>query len=183
MASPFVGEIRLLGFTFAPLGWANCNGQLLSIAEYDTLFALIGTTYGGDGQTTFAVPDLRSRVALHQGQGPGMPNYVLGQTGGQPTSSLSATTMPAHTHGVTGTVAQAAAAAGGTTAVPGGNIPAGSTGGENYAPASDADGSLAPMQITGTLQAVGNGSPFENMPPFLAFNYCIALQGIFPTQS
>ena len=183
MASPFVGEIRLLGFTFAPLGWANCNGQLLAIAEYDALFALIGTTYGGDGVNTFAVPDLRSRVAIHQGQGAGMPNYVLGQTGGQPTSSLTASTMPAHTHGVTGTVAQAAAAAGGSTAVPGGNIPAGSTGGENYDLATAATGSLAPMQITGTLQAVGSGSPFENMPPFLAFNYCIALQGIFPSQS
>lgn len=172
-----------MGFSFATVGWAFCNGQLLSIAENDALFALIGTTYGGDGVTTFALPDLRGRVALHQGQGPGLPNYVIGQTGGQPSVSLPLASMPAHTHGVTGTVAQAAAATGGTTAVPGGNIPAGSAGGENYAAANLANGSMAPMQITGTLQPAGGGQPFENMPPFLAFNYCIALFGIFPSQA
>jgi microcystin-dependent protein len=177
-STPFIGEIDLFGYNFAPLGWAACNGQLLSIAENDALFALIGTTYGGDGNTTFAVPDLRGRIALHQGQG-----FILGQSAGQSSVTLGANQMPVHTHGVTGSIAQAAAATAGTTDVPGGNIPAGSTSGENYAPATAADGSLAPMQFTGTLQATGSGQPIDNMAPYLAMNYCIALQGIFPSQS
>ena len=182
-ATPFVGEISLLGFGFNPVGWLRCDGSLLPIAQYDTLFALIGTTYGGDGQVTFGIPDLRGRVALHQGTGPGQPGYVIGQSGGQPTVALTAAQMPGHAHSVTGTISQPASATPGTTAAPAGNIPAGSTTGENYAPASAADGSMAPMQITGTLQAAGGGQPFDNMPPFLACNYCIAVEGIFPQPS
>ena len=183
MSNPYIGEIRLLGFSFAPPGWVPCNGSLLPIGDYDALFALIGTTYGGDGQTTFAVPDMRGRVALHQGTGPGQPNYVMGQTGGQASVTVGVANMPAHTHGLTGSVAQAAAAGGGSTAAPGGNIPAASAGRENYAPASAADGTLAAMQIGGSLQPAGGGQPLDNMPPYLAFNYCMATQGIFPSQA
>lgn len=183
MSTPFVGEIKPLGFNFAPVGWAPCNGALLAIAQYDTLFALIGTTYGGDGQTTFAVPDLRGRVALHQGQGPGQPNYVIGQTGGQASTSVTVQNMPAHAHALTGSVAQAASANPGTTEAPGGNIPAGSGGGDNYAAASAADGAMAPLQIGGSLQPAGGGQPIDLMPPYLAFNYCISLFGIFPSQN
>jgi microcystin-dependent protein len=183
MSTPYIGEIRLVGFNFAPIGWMPCNGSLLPIAQYDALFALIGTTYGGDGQTTFAIPDLRGRVVVHQGQGAGLPNYIIGQKSGQPTASLLQGNMPAHAHQITGTVAQAASAAAGTTDAPGGNIPAGSATGENYAPVSAANGSMAPIQITGTLQPAGGGQPFGNMPPFLAFNYCIAVEGIFPSQA
>jgi len=182
-ALPYIGEIALLGFNFAPIGWARCDGSLLPISQYDALFALIGTTYGGDGQTTFAVPDLRGRVPVHQGTGPGLPNYVLGQVAGQSSVTLAAAQMPSHSHAVTGSVSQAAAAGPGTTAAPGGNVPAGSNSGENYAAAASANGNLAPMQFTGSLQAAGGNQPFDNMPPYLAFNFCIAVEGIFPSPS
>lgn len=183
MAFPYLGEIALLGFNFPPVGWALCDGSLLPISEYSALFALLGTTYGGNGQTTFALPDLRGRVPVHQGTGPGLPTYVLGQAGGQPSVTLIASQIPSHTHAVTGSINQAAAAGLGTTAAPGGNIPAGSNSGENYAPAAGANGNLAPLQVTGSLQTAGGGQPFDNMAPFLGFNFCIALEGIFPQQA
>src|SRR5437016_6623328 len=98
MSSPYVGQLLLVPYNFAPVGWALCNGQLLAIAENDTLFTLIGTTYGGDGVTTFALPDLQSRVPIHQGQGPGSSNYVIGQNGGSETITLTSNQMPVHSH-------------------------------------------------------------------------------------
>jgi len=102
MSQPFIGQIVLVGFNFAPPGWAFCNGQLLPIAEYDALFALIGTTYGGDGQTTFALPDLQGRVPIHQGQGPGLQNYLIGEVSGVEQVTITATQMPQHTHALDG---------------------------------------------------------------------------------
>lgn len=183
MSTPYIGEIRLMGFNFAPIGWVPCDGRLLQIAVYDALFSLIGTTYGGDGNSTFAVPDMRGRVALHQGTGPGLPSRVIGQASGQSTASVTAAQMPAHSHQLTGPIVQAATSAAGTTAAPGGNIPAGSAAGENYAPASAADGTLAPIQVTGSLQATGGGAPIDLMPPYLAFNYCMSTEGIYPSQN
>ena len=98
MTTPYIGEIRLVGFNFAPRGWMACNGQLLSIATYSALFSLLGTTYGGDGITTFALPDLRSRIPVHQGQGPGLSNYVIGQMSGTESVTLTQNQIPAHTH-------------------------------------------------------------------------------------
>src|SRR5215213_5449370 len=98
MSEPFVGEIRIVGFNFAPRGWAMCNGQILPIAQNTALFSLLGTTYGGNGQTTFALPDLRSRVPIHFGQGPGLSNYDLGQVSGTESDTLIVNNLPAHTH-------------------------------------------------------------------------------------
>src|SRR5262245_2996958 len=98
MSQPYIGEIRMVGFNFAPLGWALCNGQLLAISQNTALFSLLGTTYGGNGQTTFALPDLRGRIPIHQGQGPGLSNRVLGEVGGQESVALTSQQMPAHTH-------------------------------------------------------------------------------------
>src|SRR3712207_3315813 len=100
MSEPFIGEIRMVGFNFAPRGWATCDGQLLSIAQNTALFSLLGTTYGGNGQTTFALPDLRGRAALHQGQGPGLTNRVIGEASGTETVTLTTNQMPSHSHGV-----------------------------------------------------------------------------------
>src|SRR6185437_6642496 len=103
MADPFLGEIRMVGWNFAPNGWALCNGQLLAINQYTALFSLLGTTYGGNGTTTFALPNLQSRLSVHQGQGPGLSSYALGQNGGTPNVTLDATTIPAHQHALNAT--------------------------------------------------------------------------------
>jgi len=180
---PHIGELALFGFNFPPVGWARCEGQLLPIVQYDALFTLIGTTYGGDGQTTFALPDLRGRVVLHQGTGPGLPAYSIGQAAGVPQTSLTVAQMPAHSHNLTGTAAVPASAGAGTSPNPAGNIPAGSATVENYAPAAAATGTLGPLQVAGTAQATGGGQPVPTQPPYLAVNICIALEGIFPQQN
>jgi microcystin-dependent protein len=182
-AQPFIGEIVLCGFNFAPIGWARCEAQLMPISGNEALFSLIGTTYGGDGAVTFALPDLRGRVVLHQGQGPGQPNYAIGQAGGQTQTTIALANMPAHTHALTGTVSQPATAGAGTTTVPTGNIPALNAAAENYAPDTAFSGALAPLSVTGTAQATGSGQPLDNMPPYLAVGYCIALEGVYPARS
>ena len=165
MDAPFLGEIRLVAFEFAPPGWARCEGQLLPISENDALFALLGTTYGGDGRTTFALPDLRGRVALHSGQGAGLSPRAPGERGGVEQVTLAVGQLAAHTH------ARSASGAQGTTDSPAGAAPAG--GGEYGAP----DGTkLAPTGKSGA------GRPHDNMPPFLALSYIIALEGIFPSR-
>jgi microcystin-dependent protein len=178
MSQPFIGEIRLTGHNFAPSGWAFCNGQLISIAENETLFALIGTTYGGDGQTTFALPDLRGRVVLGAGQGPGLSNYSFGQTGGTEQVTLSSNQMPAHRHNVL-----AASSGSGAVASPAGKVwSANSNSGSLQYAAGSANPpivSMAPAQV-GTA---GSSQPHENMPPFLGLSYIISLFGIFPSQS
>jgi microcystin-dependent protein len=155
---------------FTPQGWATCNGQVLSIAGNEALFSLLGATYGGDGQNTFALPDLRSRVPLHQGQGSGLSNRALGASGGEESVTLVAPQLPAHTH-------PAAANSGPATATsPAGNVWAAG----NNTPYSDqpADGQMSGA----TIQAAGGGQPHDNMLPFLAVTFIIALQGIFPSQ-
>jgi microcystin-dependent protein len=169
MASPYVGEIRMFGGNFAPQGWALCNGQLLPISEYDSLFNLIGTTYGGDGQNTFALPDLQSRVTIHEGQGPGLSNYVLGQSGGVETVTLTTSQIPAHTH-----VPNASDA--GQSDNPANNFWASSNSGLPYDVAPGSIGMNA-----GSIQLSGGSQPHENMIPFLVVNYIISLYGVYPT--
>ena len=167
MAQPYVGEIRLFAGNFAPAGWLFCHGQLLSISENETLFQLIGTTYGGDGQSTFAMPDLRGRVPLHGGNG-----YVLAETGGVETVTLTSAQVPAHSH------ALRASSAAGTGSGPGNALLA-ATGSVNSYGSGNADQSMT----AGALSSSGSSQPHDNMAPFLAVNYIISLSGIFPSPS
>ncbi|HEX9994322.1 MAG TPA: tail fiber protein [Acidimicrobiales bacterium] len=169
MSEPFLGEIRLFPYTFAPRGWAFCQGQLLSIAQNTALFSLLGVTYGGNGQTTFGLPDLRGRVAMSSGQGPGLSNYVLGETGGEETVTLLQNQMPMHNHMVNAS-SQASSAS-----RPSGQFP--SAGGA-YTGATD--GSLMNPSMIG---AAGGSQPHDNMQPYLTLNYCIALEGIYPSRN
>ena len=173
MASdPYIGTIMLFGGNFAPLGWAQCNGQLLPISQYDALFSLIGTTYGGDGQSTFALPDLRSRVPIHQGQGAGLSNYSLGENGGLEAVTLLSNQLPAHSHPAMGN-----SGAGTSTDPTGGVWASGPT--STYIAGASANTNMNPTSISGS----GGGQPHDNMLPFLTLNFCIALEGIWPSQS
>lgn len=177
MSNPYLGELRPFAGNFAPRGWALCNGALLSIAQETALFALLGTTYGGDGVTTFGLPDLRGRVALSQGQGPGLTNRVLGEKSGTETVTITVSTMPAHTHTVIATSAAA------TSPQPSGLVPgAGVNGGLFYLNSGAASPVDAPPVATAVTQT-GGSQPHENMMPVLAINYIIALVGIFPSQN
>ena len=176
----FIGEIRLFTFNFAPTGWAMCNGQILPINQNQALFALLGTTYGGDGQVNFALPDLRSRVPMHQGQGGGLSQRDLGERAGSESVTLTVGHMPAHAHHAGG-MALASTDSVGDATTPDGNIPARANDGEsNYREPDTADGSMA---VTGISAPSGEGQSHPNMPPYLALNYCIALQGIFPSRT
>jgi len=170
MSDPFIGEIRLFGFNFAPVGWAMCQGQLLSISQNTALFSLLGTTYGGNGTTNFALPDLRGRVPLSMGQGTGLANYVLGQSAGAETTSLSAAQLPTHTHTLQGSAAPA------SSDQPGGGV-LGRTSQSIYS-APPASVALDPSSVTST----GGSQPVDLHQPYLALNFCIALQGIFPSR-
>ena len=169
MPDPFIGEIRLFAGNFAPDGWAFCDGQLLQIADNDALYQLIGTTYGGDGQSTFALPDLRGRLPVGTGQGAGLTNRPLGQRAGTEAVSLTTAQMPAHTHRA---LASSAAA---TTSSPRGAVPAA---GGAYAAAPDAS-TVLDDNLTG---GAGKGATHPNLQPSLAVSYIISLFGIFPSQ-
>lgn len=176
MSQPFVGEIRLFGCNFAPVGWQVCDGRLMAIAENDVLYTLIGTTYGGDGVTTFGLPDLRGRLAMGQGQGPGLTNRVMGELAGTETVTLNVQQIPAHTHTVLASTGVA------TTGTPGtGVIPGAVSNQTMYV----TDLTLA-TPFTAAAQSIGNAGgsqPHENCMPGLAINYCISLYGIFPSQN
>ncbi|MCA0381785.1 MAG: tail fiber protein [Bacteroidetes bacterium] len=182
---PFLGMICIFGFNFPPRGWAFCQGQLLSIAQNTALFSLLGTTYGGNGQTTFALPDLRGRVPLGQGQGPGLPNYTLGEIAGSTTTTLLTTNMPQHIHQVSLSIPVASTA--GTEAAPANGLStlAAAVDGSGlevmtYTQAT-ADRTLKPFVANTGI--AGGSQPFNNMQPYLAVNYCIAMQGIFPSRN
>jgi len=178
MSTPTVGEIRIVGFTFAPVGWVPCAGQLLSISEYDTLYMLLGTTYGGDGVNTFGVPDFRGRIIPGTGQGPGLTNYSPGQQGGSENVTLITANMPAHGHPFT---AQLNA----TTQGPGLNDPTGAYFGPStkgfYASAAK-DSTLGLNAVNGSALPAGGSTPHSNVQPVQALNYIIATEGIFPSQ-
>ena len=166
MAEPFLSEIRIMSFDFAPKGWALCNGQVLQINQNQALFSLLGTMYGGNGQTTFALPDLQTRVPIHMGQG-----QTLAQRGGEQAHTLNQQDMPMHTHVAQGTSANA------DSPIPFGNF----LGAANnmYGPPTSNLTTLIPS----TISTAGGGQPHENMQPYLVLNFCIALQGIFPSQN
>lgn len=171
MSQPFIGAIRMFGGNFPPLGHAFCNGQLLAISQNDALFALIGTTYGGDGQITFALPNMQGRVPVHQGNLGGGGSYVLGQVGGTEQVTLALSQMPAHTH-----TAQGNASDGGQSS-PANNF-WGSAADNRYSTTAPA----APMNNL-ALALSGGSQPHENMLPFQCINFIIALFGIFPSQN
>lgn len=169
MADPFVAEIRIFPFNFAPRGWAFCNGQILPISQNTALFSLLGTTYGGNGQSTFALPDLQGSVALHPGQGPGLSLYDLGQIGGSDTVNLLQSEIPAHSHTLRGN----------------------NTLGDNPAPAGHALARYANayqqnstqnlvLMNPAALPPAGGSQPHNNLQPYLTLNFCIALQGVYP---
>ena len=166
MAQPYVGEIRMFGGSFAPAGWMFCEGQLLPITENETLFNLIGTTYGGNGQSTFSLPDLRGRVPIHQGQG--QSNYLLAETGGVESVTVTQNQMPIHAH-------TPLASKTGASDNPAFLFWANSTTGKPYSAAPP-----AVQMNTGTITPVGGSQPHENMIPFLCVSYIISLFGIFP---
>jgi microcystin-dependent protein len=168
MSEPFLAEIRIMGFNFPPRGWATCDGQILPINQNQSLYSLLGTTYGGDGRTTFALPDLRGRVPVH----PGADGVVLGERSGEETHTLTVVEMPSHTH-----AAQASSAAG-TTPIPNGNVLASTAPSEVY----HEDAARLAMR-TGTVGNVGASQPHENMQPYTTLNFCIALQGLFPSRN
>lgn len=168
---PYIGQIMAFGGNFAPQGWALCDGSLLPISQYDALFSLIGTTYGGDGQTTFAVPDLRSRAALHQGQGPGLSSYSLGQSGGAEAVTLTENQLSPHSHPAMGH------SGAGDNVHPAGAVWA--TSSTNLYTAGAA--ANAAMDAT-SIAPSGGSQPHDNMLPFLTLNFCIALEGIYPSQ-
>ena len=167
MAQPYVGEIRMFAGNFAPAGWMFCEGQLLPISENETLFQLIGTTYGGDGESTFALPDLRGRVPIHQGNG-----LILAETGGVETVTLTTSQIPAHTHPLLGSSAS-------TTS----NDPKGNVGARVTVAAVFAYGTDAPLQplSPAAVGPTGGSQPHDNFAPYLCINFIISLFGIFPS--
>ncbi|MEO8515470.1 MAG: tail fiber protein [Flavobacterium sp.] len=167
----YLGEIKLVPYNFAPTGWARCDGQLLSIAQNQALFALLGTTYGGNGQTTFALPDLRGRVPMSDGQGPGLTPRVLGEMGGTETNTLTVAQMPAHNHTVNGVSTD------GDQNIPTGSLPANTKLLDKEYSAGNADTTMSPQMIGIT----GGSQPVNNVQPYTTLTYIIAVQGIFPS--
>jgi microcystin-dependent protein len=179
LMDPFLGEIRAVGFNFAPQGWALCQGQLLPVAQNTALFSLLGTTYGGNGRTTFSLPDLRGRLIVSPGHGPGLSNYSLGQVSGTETVGLLSSQLPAHIHGLTGVVVRVSSNSA-NVASPAGTILAAT---EDLHYSSGSGTQMGSSAITGTAQPVGGNTGHTNLMPYLALNYIIALQGIFPPRS
>lgn len=176
MSESFVGEIRLFGFPRVPDGWLACDGSLLPISQYDVLFALIGTTYGGDGVNSFALPDLRGRVPIHQGSGPGLPSVAIGQRAGTESVTLLTTQLPSHSHPVHATSAAANATMPGP-AVQLGALP----GSQMYV--TDIAGASASMMNPVAVSPTGGSQAHNNLMPTLTVSYCIATSGIFPSQN
>jgi microcystin-dependent protein len=173
MTEPFVAEIRIFGFNFAPTGWATCDGQLMPISQNTALFSLLGTTYGGNGVTTFALPNLPGSAPLHPGQGPGLSLRDLGEIGGEQAVTLLQSEMPAHAH-----TAQGNSNAGGQGPANNTWADANQRGISTYAQGSAPNAQMSP----GALTIAGSSLPHNNMMPYLTVNFCIALQGIFPSR-
>jgi microcystin-dependent protein len=174
VADPFVAEIRIFPFNFAPKGWAWCDGQLLPLSQNTALFSLLGTTYGGNGKSNFALPDLQGRAPMHPGQGPGLSLHDLGETGGSETVTLLESEIPAHSHGM------------GSQNTPTGGVatPAGNT--FNRPASGNLFNNTSPQPIAmaaETLAPAGGDQPHNNMMPYLTFYFCIALQGVFPPRT
>lgn len=179
MAEAYVGEIRMVGFNFAPVNWALCNGQLLSIAQNAALFSLLGTFYGGNGQTTFALPDLRGRVPINFGQGPGLSNYSIGDIGGTESVTLLTQQMPAHNH-LINVNNQAANQTDPTKGIP--SLVNDGTGREAKSYPAYSNTSPNGTMLATAIANAGNNLPHENRQPFLTINFIICLYGIFPSR-
>lgn len=180
MSEPYVGEIRMFGGNFAPRGWAFCNGQLLSIQTNQALFSILGTTYGGNGQSTFGLPNFQGSVPIHWGTGPGLTPRVLGEKAGSESVSLLQAQMPMHTHLV------ACKSEAGSLTSPSGNFPAGNLVNRDTGVAQDTSYETAPpdgAMNPAALSQAGGSQPHENMQPFLAVSFIIALVGIFPSRN
>lgn len=169
MVEPFLGEIRMMSFNFAPKGWAQCNGQLLPINQNQALFSLMGTTYGGNGQTTFALPNFQGRTSIHQGNG-----HTMGEVAGQEAHTITLMEMPMHNHFVNFSNDTTV-----RTSQPRNNFPANSSPNNVYNPGAAANSPMAPSAVT----TVGGSQAHNNMQPYLALNFCVALQGIYPSQT
>lgn len=188
MSTSYLGQIVMFGGNFAIRGWAFCDGQLIAISQNQALFSILGTTYGGDGRTTFGLPDLRGRMAMHPGNGPGLPSYRLGQKGGHNTTTLNATQLPAHNHPATATATATLHAEIGTADKPN---PTGAMLGGSKIYRTDTTGNnaaLAQEAITASVDvnvenSTGGGRPVDVTNPYCAVNYIISLQGIFPSRS
>lgn len=174
MSQPFLGEIRMFGFNFAPVGWAFCNGQTMAISQNTALFSLIGTTYGGNGVQSFALPNLQSRVPIHQGQGLALSPYVIGQQGGVENVTLNSNQMPQHTHTPNCNTNP------GDQRGPAGGVWAQEATGQTATYTQNAPNGTMSQQAIGMA---GGNQPHYNVQPFLVVNFCIALQGIFPSRS
>jgi len=170
MADPFVAEVRIFPFNFAPKGWAFCDGQLLPISQNTALFSLVGTYYGGDGKSTFALPDMQGNAPIHAGQGPGLSEYFLGQMSGSDTVTLLDSEIPGHSHSLS------ASAEAGDTNLPAGNFTG--SGSSIYAPAANLVG-MSPQ----SLSPAGGSLPHNNLMPYLTLYFNIALQGVFPPRT
>lgn len=170
MSEPFLAEVRIVGFNFAPRGWAFCDGQILPINQNQSLYSLLGTTYGGDGRTSFALPDLRGRMPIHVGRSDGGGFHSLGEKAGEETHTLTSNEMPQHRH------EWRASGEPGSVPTPAGNAPAAFNNGYN-------DGVDTVSPHPQTVLSVGGGQAHENMQPYLAVNFCIALQGLFPSRN
>lgn len=175
MADPFVAEIRIFPFNFAPKGWAWCDGQLMPLSQNTALFSLLGTTYGGDGKSNFALPDLQGRAPMHPGQGPGLSLHDLGETGGSETVTLLESEIPSHTHALRADAADPADVQAPQAAV----ALARSSGGNAYTTNTAGLVSLAPEALVPT----GGDAPHNNLMPYLTFYFCIALQGVYPPRT
>jgi microcystin-dependent protein len=174
VADPFVAEIRIFPFNFAPTGWAICDGQLLPLSQNTALFSLLGTTYGGDGKSTFALPNMQGNAPMHPGQGPGLSLHDLGEAGGSQTVSLLESEIPAHSHGLMATTVT------GTKSVPTDSSLARTSGATPYLPPA---GAQTTAMSGNAVTPAGGDQPHNNMQPYLTMNFCLALQGVFPPRS
>jgi microcystin-dependent protein len=180
---PFIGEIKLFGFNFAPRGYALCSGQLLSIAQNTALFSLLGTTYGGDGQTTFALPNLNGRVPVGMGQSPGLSDYIIGQEAGTENTTLTIAQMPMHVHPAVGITVNLPVGSSNDDAGAANNYISNSTSGmgDFFGTVASTD-VMANAKVGGMTGSVGGSMPFSILQPYLALNYSIATTGIFPSR-
>jgi microcystin-dependent protein len=179
---PFIGEIKIFGFNFAPVSYMTCQGQILSIAQNTALFSLLGTTYGGNGQTTFALPDLQGRVPIGQGQGPGLPPYSMGEVGGTTTATLTTNNMPIHNHAATGINVRIPVTSASEDSSATNNY-IGNAVNDTFGPVASPTNSLGAPVVSGTTAPAGGSQPFSILNPYLTINYSIAINGIFPSRN
>jgi microcystin-dependent protein len=181
---PFIGEVKIFGFNFSPISYDFCNGQSYSIAQNTALFSLIGTIYGGNGQTTFNLPDLRGRLIVGQGQSPGLPSYTIGEKSGNQSVSMLATNLPAHVHTLNNvSIKQKASSANADESAADGNYPATTSSAVYSGNGATPNVFTGGVQVTGSTDSAGSGTPVNIMNPYLVLNYCIATEGIFPSRN